>query len=263
MSYEVLGVDVRVAETGAGAPMLLLHGNPDAGEVWEPVVSRLATRRRFLMPDLPGYGGSRAPRDFDCALPNQARFVDELLDALGVSERVDLVVHDVGGSFGLSWAATHPERLRSLTILNTNFFPDYRWHFWARVWRTPLLGELTMGVANWPLFSNEMRRGSPRIPTEYVRRAYQRFTPETRRMVLRWYRAMDPEALIGWDQRLLAVTARLPTQVIWGDRDPYLPASTAERFGGQVHRFPDCGHWTQLEAPERVAAQIDAFLKGQ
>jgi haloalkane dehalogenase len=248
-------VDAHVAEAGEGPAIVLLHGNPDTHTVWSSVVERLADRYRCIAPDLPGFGSSRAPVDVDFSLEGQAAFVRGLLDGLEL-ERVHLVVHDVGGPYGLSFASQAPARLRSLTIFNTNFFPDYRWHFWARVWRTRILGEMAMGIANRPLFVREMLRGSPRMPREYARHAYQAFDRTTKRMVLRWYRAMDPEALAGWDQRLLAAIADLPRQVLWGDLDPFLPASTAERFGGTVQHLADCGHWVMLEEPEKSAASI-------
>ncbi|MFE8605472.1 hypothetical protein [Archangium violaceum] len=53
------------------------------------------------------------------------------------------------------------ELISKLTILNTNFFPDYRWHFWGRVWRTPVLGDLAMLIAFRALFVNEMTKASP------------------------------------------------------------------------------------------------------
>jgi pimeloyl-ACP methyl ester carboxylesterase len=255
LSVAAGGTDVHVAEAGAGPAVLLLHGNPDSHTVWRPVVAELAARHRCLAPDLPGFGASPAPPGLDLSLEAQAGFVRDLCDRLGL-ERLHLVVHDVGGPYGLAFASCHPERLRSLTILNTNFFPDYRWHFWARVWRTPVLGELAMAIANRPLFVREMRRGSPRIPRDYAVEAYRDFGRSTRRHVLRWYRAMDPEVHSGWDERLLAATAELPKQVLWGDLDPFLPATTADRFGGEVRHLADCGHWPMMEEPALVAGAI-------
>ncbi len=254
-TVQARGVEVHVAEAGEGPPIVLLHGNPDTHTAWGPVVARLAPAHRCIAPDLPGFGRSRAPDDFDWSLDNHAAWVRELLAALELT-RVHLVVHDVGGAYGLAFASAHPEQLETLMIFNTNFFPDYRWHFWARVWRTRVLGELAMGIANRPLFVREMRRGSPRIPREYAEHAYREFTRPTRRMVLRWYRAMEPEVYEGWDTRLLEATASTPKRVLWGDLDPFLPATTADRYGGEVTHLADCGHWAMLEDPERAAAAI-------
>lgn len=248
-------VDAYVAEAGDGPPILLLHGNPDTHTVWGPVVARLSPRFRCIAPDLPGFGGSRAPADHDRSLESQAAFVRHLLDALELP-RVHLVVHDIGGAHGLAFASQAPERLASLTIFNANFFPDFRWHFWARVWRTRVLGEIAMGIANRPLFVREMRRGSPRMPKEYAVHAYRAFTRSTKRAVLRWYRAMDPEVHAGWDERLLAATKDTPKQVLWGDLDPFQASRIADRYGGDVRHFADCGHWVMLEEPEQAAAAI-------
>jgi pimeloyl-ACP methyl ester carboxylesterase len=256
-TVRVREVDTYVAEAGPSdaAPILLLHGNPDSHTVWSGVVARLAERHRCIAPDLPGWGRSVAPRDFDCSLPAHAAYVRDLVAALGL-ERFHLVVHDVGANYGLAYATEHAAALRSLAIFNANFFPDYRWHFWARIWRTRVLGEIAMAIANRPLFVREMKRGSPKLTTEYARHAYSDFTRSTKRMVLRWYRAADPALLAGWDTRLVAATARTPKQVIWGDRDPFIKPATADRFGAPVERFPDCGHWVMVEEPERAAAAI-------
>lgn len=250
----------HVVESGSGPAVVLLHGNPDTHAVWAPVVERLAARHRCITPDLPGFGRSRAPDDFDCSLAAQGAWVAGLLDQLGL-DRVHLVVHDVGGAYGLAFASQNPHRLRSLTIFNTNFFPDYKWHFWARVWRTRVLGEIAMAIANRPLFVRELRRGSPNMTTEYARAAYAEFGRDARRMVLRWYRAMDPEVYVGWDDKLLAATARTPTQVLWGDRDPFVSPATAERYGaGSVQHFADHGHWLMIEDPDAAASAIAALV---
>jgi pimeloyl-ACP methyl ester carboxylesterase len=240
--------------------VLLLHGNPDTHRVWGPVVDRLGDRHRCITPDLPGFGGAVVPDGFDFSLASQGAWVAELLDGLGL-DRVHLVVHDVGGPYGLAFAAKNPHRLLSLTIFNTNFFPDYKWHFWARVWRTRVLGEIAMAIANRPLFIREMKRGSPNMTREYASAAYDEFTRDTKRMVLRWYRAMDPEVHAGWDEEMLAATASLPKQVLWGDRDPFIPSTTADRYGtDRVTHFADYGHWVMIEDPDASAAAIAALV---
>jgi pimeloyl-ACP methyl ester carboxylesterase len=253
---QVGGVATNIAEAGSGPDVILLHGNPDTHSVWAPVVERLAAKHRCIAPDLPGYGKSKAPDDFDFSLDNQAAWVSSLFDALELP-RAHLVVHDVGGPYGLAFASKHGERLRSLTIFNTNFFPDYRWHFWARVWRTRVLGEMAMAIANRPLFIREMKRGSPHMPKEYASAAYDEFGKSTKKQVLRWYRAMDPEVHEGWPERLIAATASTPKQVLWGDADPFLPKATADRYGAaEVQHFADYGHWMMVENPDIAATSI-------
>ena len=69
---------------------------------------------RCLTPDLPGFGRSEVPRDFDCSLDGWSAWVDDVVRALDVTTPIDLVVHDFGGLFGIAWAVRHPERVRRL-----------------------------------------------------------------------------------------------------------------------------------------------------
>lgn len=255
------GARIHVRASGAGSPVLFLHGNPDSCELWDGVAARMASRHRCLAPDLPGFGGSAIPPDFDGSLERLAAWVDHLVDALDLDRAVDLVFHDFGGIFGLAWAVRHPGRVRRMCIMNTVFFPDYRWHFWARVWRTPLLGELSFALSTGAGLALEMRRGSKRLPASYARQAHAAMTPAMKEMVLRLYRATDPRDFAGWQDGLQALVARVPAIVLWGDRDPYIDKSFAERFGArEVHHFPAAGHWLPVEDPDAVAAHLLAFF---
>ncbi len=257
-TLDVLGVKTAVFEAGPeGAPrVVFLHGNPDTHIVWDAVVSRLASTHRCIAPDLPDFGSSIAPPDFDVSLEGQSRWVSALFDALDL-DRAHLVVHDIGGTFGLAFATEHASRLRSLTILNANFFSDYRWHFWARMWRTPLIGEVVMFAGNEWLFARETRKGSPGITDAEARRSYREFHPRARRMVLRFYRWLDSEKLTGWDARLIAATSSTPKQVLWGDLDPYMPdPKTGDRYGVAATHFADAGHWPMIDRPVDVADAI-------
>ena len=82
----------------------------------------------------------------DYTLAGQSRWVNDFLDAMQLSEPVNLVGHDVGGLYACSFAVEHEQRLRRLALMDTSFFSDYKWHFWGRVWRTPVLGELAMAA---------------------------------------------------------------------------------------------------------------------
>jgi pimeloyl-ACP methyl ester carboxylesterase len=257
-TLDVIGVKTPIFEAGPGdAPaVVFLHGNPDTHAVWSAVVSRLASTHRCIAPDMPDFGASIAPADFDVSLTGLSRFVDALFDALDLP-RVHLVCHDVGATYGLAFASEHADRLASLTILNASFFTDYRWHFWARMWRLPVIGEIVMLAGNEALFVRETKKGSPGITDAMAREAYRAFHPRARKMVLRVYRWLDPARLAGWDQKLLAATAHTPKQVLWGDSDPYIPdRRIADRFGVVAVHHPDAGHWLMIDRPDDVAARI-------
>ena len=125
--------------------VVFVHGNPGFSEDWRGLSERLSEFARTIAPDMPGYGNADKPDTFDYTVDGYARHLDGLLAKLGV-RRVHLVLHDFGGAWGLTWAATHTTSLASLTLINIGVMPGYRWHFLARIWRTPVLGEIFMAT---------------------------------------------------------------------------------------------------------------------
>jgi len=256
-SILVQGIEINVITAGTGAPILFLHGNPDSAQVWDGVIEHLQADFHCIAIDLPGFGESGPGDDFEVSLENLAAFINEVVAALELALPIHLVVHDIGGPFGLAWAVRHPQRVKGIGILNTIFSSDYRWHVFGRIWRTPILGELSWLLFNRWLFTLGMQRLNPRLSRAQIQRSYDNFDAPMRRMILRFYRATDPEDFQGWEEELQAVLQRVPASVLWGDEDPYIPARFADQFGAQqVHHVPEGGHWLMLERPQWVAATL-------
>src|SRR4051794_16733509 len=112
----VENIPISLIDQGSGAPTLLLHGLFDSSDTWRGVVERLHGSFRCLVPDLPGFGRSGAPVDFDCGLPHLSQFIDNLLAAAGIREPINLVGYDIGATYGLAWAVTNPTKVRRLAI---------------------------------------------------------------------------------------------------------------------------------------------------
>jgi haloalkane dehalogenase len=117
--FEAGGVGSFVLERGEGAPVVCLHGVPASSFLYRKVVPELATRGlRGVAFDFPGLGLAERPTDFDYSWSGLARWTGQAIDALGI-DRCHLVVHDIGGPIGFEWAITHPNRVSSLTVLNS------------------------------------------------------------------------------------------------------------------------------------------------
>jgi pimeloyl-ACP methyl ester carboxylesterase len=264
------GGSTRLVEAGpeeAPTAVAFLHGNPGSSDDWEPLVAAVgATGKRALAFDLPDFGETIAPAGFEHTVEGYAAFVDAALTALGV-ERVHLVLHDFGGPIGLHWIAGHADRLAGLTLIDIGILPGYKWHRLARIWRTPVLGEALMGTATRPAFRFLVNRDEPRgLPRPFVERMFDQYDRRTKRAVLKLYRATDEPG--SPDPQLLAALrerGELPTLVIWGGGDAYLPSSYAERQReffptAEVNVLPDSGHWPFADAPEEVERLLLAFL---
>ncbi|MDX1996065.1 MAG: alpha/beta hydrolase [bacterium] len=264
------GAQLFVQEIGQGAPILFLHGNPDSGDLWHPVIERLQADYRCIAPDLPGFGRSTADGNFDLSLENRGHFVETVVNGLGIDEPVTLVLHDHGAPFGLAWAVSNPEKVRGIVLINALLLrPDYVWHFWGQVWRTPILGELHTAVARIPgmmalfmLLETRLHGGS-RLPWSHIQHTASLFKPSVGRMMLRLYRASTPSIFRGWEDRMNQLPKSVPVRVVWGKRDPYLPHSfpqDLEKHGAVVRYLDNCGHFPMVEAPQIVAEEIRQMM---
>ena len=248
-------------EAGRGPAILFLHGIPDGGGAWDCVVTRLAADHRCLAPDLPGFGASAPGKALD-GLADLRDVMATMVATLPLPERFTLAVHDVGGVYGLAWAVEQPERLDRLIILNTSIFPDRRWHWGARLLRVPLMGEAAMRFLSRRGFRLEMRRASNgKLTDTAIDATFDGFGPAARRTALTLYRRQTRGFFGGLANDVRTLTSRVPTRVIWGQSDPYLPAAFAHRFGAHDVRLqPGLGHWPHREAPDQVAGEIRSFL---
>ena len=177
---------LQAGPTDASEAVVFVHGNPGPSDDWNDLLGRVGSFARAIAPDLPGYGDADKPRDFDYTVAGYARHLAGVLDQLGV-QRAHLVLHDFGGAWGLAWAAQHPDALASATLLGTGVFIDYRWHHWARIWRTPILGELFMATATRWALRLLIGRENPRLSRDDVDRLCKSWLLAEKRAVLKLY----------------------------------------------------------------------------
>lgn len=264
MATRIERSDIYMSDRGGGPAILFLHGAPDSAELWDGVIKRLENRYHCFAPDLPGFGRSATPKDFEVTLDYMARFVDKIITAYAIPVPVHLVVMDFGATYGLSWAVTYPDKVKSITIAGgSNFSSAYRWHQNAQMMRTLLLGDLGMLTLTRSALEKMMRQNAPGVSVDYVQQEYELSLskPATRRMMLRLYRGINPKDFVGWEDRFAELTKHVPTHVLWGDKDPFAAPGNAARFGqAQVEHFSEYGHWLPVEAPEIVADRLQTFL---
>lgn len=267
MKITIDKTDYYYKDEGKGEIILLIHGNPDSADYWDGLISKLSPTYRCIALDLPGFGRSDIEDDIAFSLDYAQKWLQSFLDTIQISDPVHLIVHDIGAFYGLSWAITTPRKIKSICITNTLFFSDYRWHFWGRVWRTPILGELTAYLNNKWLFKQTLKKSSPKLSDNYLNKSFElnRSNPKTHATVLKIYRAMSPIVFKDWEDRYLTLTEQKPILVIWGDKDPFIPLKFgyAERManGQTVRRISDAGHWAAAEVPELFASYWQAFIK--
>jgi pimeloyl-ACP methyl ester carboxylesterase len=245
---------------GEEAPALYLHGVPTNSDDWLEFLKRSGG----LAPDLPGFGRSGKPGYFDYTIDGYARFVEQYLDLLEV-ERVRLVVHD-WGAVGLAFAQRHPERIERLAVMNAiPFLPGYRWHRTARLWRTPLAGEIAMGATTRYVLRRSTREANATpgpLPDAWLDSVLDHFDQGTQRAILRLYRSSPPDVLARAGAELHRL--EMPALVVWGLQDPYIPARFAADYArvlpsAELLELPDAGHWWWLDRPDAIE-RVVGFL---
>jgi len=255
-----------VGDAGAGEAIVFVHGNPGSRRDWDDLLSRVAPFARAVALDMPGFGHAERPDGFSYTVQGYARFLGTALDQLGV-QRAHLVLHDFGGPWGLEWAIGNPDRFASAVLINTGALIDYRWHYLARIWRTPLAGEAFQATTTRSGLRMALRHGNPRgLPRAFVDRMYDDIDAGTSRAVLSLYRATDDPGSAGRAQADALAPLDRPALVVWGAHDPYIPVAMAER---QREAFPkaevaileDSGHWPFADDPDSVGRHVEPFLR--
>lgn len=264
---DVGGVRAHVREQGdpGGIPIVLIHGSMGSLHMWEGWVRELGGVARLISVDLPGHGLTGAwPRD-EYTIEAYADFVEVLVDTLNL-DRFVLVGHSMGGAVAWTFAATRPDRVSQLILVDAAGYPRTAGEapLAIRVARTPVIGDIGVYFKPESLVRRslvEVYADPAMVTPERIRRyaELQRF-PGNREATLQ--RARTQEPLDPTPLRRLDV----PTLILWGGKDRWVPTADAFRFqndikGAELEVFEALGHNPMEEDPKATAAAVAAFIK--
>lgn len=271
-TMRVNGKEIFVAETGTGAPVVLLHGGgPGASGVsnYSRNIAALAQHFRVVVPDMPGYGRSAKGVDRSDPFGYLADHIRGVLDELGIN-RAHLVGNSYGGSCALRLALDTPQRVDRLVLMGpggvgtTRGLPTPGLKSLLAYYggEGPNLEKLSTFIRSYLVFDGDA------VPDELIESRYAAsIDPEVladpplqRPPDLRTLWRMD----LTRDRRLGGLS--IPTLVIWGRDDkvnkPSGAAMLAKRMpNADVLMTANTGHWVQWERAELFNAVATAFLK--
>ncbi len=265
---EVDGLRLHYLETGAGDPVLMLHGWPTSSYLWRRIVPIVGEGNRAIALDLPGYGKSDKPLDSSYSFRFYDRILSGFFDQIGV-DRVGLAVHDLGGPVGLYWAAQHPERVTKLALLNTLVFsrPSPAVVMFLASARLP-------GVRSWLTSPAGLRfamrlgvHDKSRLSEEAIAAYLEPFASDGARRALRKAgTGLHPGGLREIEAWLPRID--VPVTLLYGEKDRILPdvARTMRKVSERVPQaelstLPDAGHFCQEERPEEIGEALSAFFR--
>ncbi|SPH24124.1 Haloalkane dehalogenase 2 [Defluviimonas aquaemixtae] len=264
----VPGANSRIWRVGSGPPVVCLHGVPASGFLYRKVIAALSARgMEGITFDLPGLGFADRPESFDYSWTGLSRWTEEALAAAGIG-KFHLVVHDIGGPIGFELATRNPDRILSLTALNTLvdvasfhrpwMMEPFAWPVLGRLWlapmETPVLWLLMRysGMLGAPSYSEIMAYGAL-LKREDGGRAFLKIMRGFERT-----EAFETRIKKGLKAR------RYPAQVIWGRSDPalrmnkYAP-SVCEALGLEGWHEVAGKHFVQEDSFEEIAERISSI----
>ncbi len=269
---ELHGHRVRYRLGGEGPAIVLIHGITGSSATWEQILPQLARDFTVLAPDLLGHGDSAKPRG-DYSLGAYASGIRDLMIALGI-DRATYVGHSLGGGVAMQLAYQFPERLDRLVLVSSGGLGK-EVHLMLRLvalpaaeYVLPLLvaeplrnaGEAVAGLfariglrAGYDL--EEIARGFASLGDVDARQAFV----HTARSII----DIEGQRVSATDRLYLA--AEVPSLLIWGKRDPIIPAKHGEAAqreipGSRLELFPDAGHFPYRQDPQRFVEALSDFI---
>jgi pimeloyl-ACP methyl ester carboxylesterase len=277
-TVQALGMNVFLVHANPDAqatPMLLLHGFPTSSFDFHAVIDELARDRPVVAIDYPGAGFSDKPPGYSYSLVEQADVVEVVCKGLGI-QRAHVFAHDIGTSVATELLARRQAGLcgfdiASVTLMNGSVYRDMAQLTPAqKLLRLPAVGPVFARLARFGTFRLQMRRifGRPDAVTdEELRDAWTLLTLDEGHLRL--------PKMIGYvDERVryrrrwigALETLDVPCLILWGTRDPVAVLAIAEKLERETPRarfvrLEGLGHYPQLEAPARVAAEVVGFAR--
>lgn len=246
-------------ESGQGDPVILLHATLHDHRDFAAVTPELAEQHRVIAVDWPGHGES-APvgEGFSLSAPLLADLLEDVIDALDL-DRVSLVGNSVGGFAAARFAATHPDKVRSLVLVNSGGFTKMNLvsKSFCAAMGTPLINRAIM-----PLFIRAyMKTQSDNDKLVADRALAKSRTGEgTQTAADLWRSFADPRH----DLTTLAAQITAPTLIVWGSKDTAIPLRDGRRAaslipGARLETLPT-GHVAFSSQPDQFLALVEPFL---
>jgi haloalkane dehalogenase len=262
---------------GAGPPVVMLHGNPSWSFLFRDLVKAWRPHGRAIVPDHIGMGLSDKPDEahYPYTLSRRVDDLEALLDHLGVTGPVSLVLHDWGGMIGMAWAARHPERVAAVVAMNTAAFrlpPSKPFPWPLRLVRdTPLGLGLVQGLNAFAEVASRVCVTRP-LPAAVRAGFVAPYDSWAHRVATHRFVADIPlgpddpawATLLEVEQALPRL-ADVPVMLGWGARDfvfddHFLREWQARFPNAETHRYAEAGHYVLEDAGEALIPEIVRFL---
>lgn len=253
---------IEYSQAGSGPPIVFLHAFPLTHEMWQTQFETLQNEYSIVAPDLRGFGGTSS-FEGTASIEQMARDVNDLLDALGISEPIVLCGLSMGGYAALNFTHHYPQRLRGLVLCDTRAEADTDE---AKEKRNANIEFVKQNGA-----AALVEKVLPALLGETTRRENSELVEQVRE----WGSAAPVSTLVAALEALRDRTdatpwlsqIKVPTLLIFGEEDALAPTAVIETLhngitGSKLEKIPQAGHLSNLENPAAFNAALLEFLQG-
>ena len=272
----VLDTEMAYVDTGAGDPIVFLHGNPTSSYLWRNIIPHVVGERRCLAPDLVGMGDSGKSSSGTYRFVEHARYLDAWFEALGLT-RIVLVVHDWGSALGFHWARRHPDRVTGVAYMEAIVRP-VTWQEWPETARKIFQAMRSSGGEEMVLQKNVFVERI--LPASVIRgltseemdryRAPYREAGESRRPTLTWPREIpvdgEPADVVQIVREYGDWLAKSPMPKLFVNADPGSILVGPQRnfcrsWPNQEEVTVRGCHFIQEDSPDEIGPALAAFVR--
>ena len=265
---EVENTQIHYLLAGQGETILLIHGWPTSSYLWRNLMPELAKEYQVIAIDLPGFGKSDMKLEASYSFRYYGRIISGFLENLNI-QQLTLGVHDLGGPIGLLWMVQHMEKVDRLILFNTLVYPTFSRavKIFGLATRLPGIRNLltSPGGIRWAM--NFGVNQKEKLTEEIIRNYQAPFRDRiSRKVLLKSVHRLSLKGFAEINQKLPRFKG--PVQILYGEKDKILPkvADTMQRVKKDLPQstiitLPNCGHFLQEEAPEKLSQAIMIFMK--
>lgn len=246
--------------------VLLLHGIASSRDNWNRVAAYLTPNYHVVVPDLPIYGDTKVPSNFDIAVPNVTSSLRQFAEAIDIENKLNIAGHSLGGSIATLYAAQYPFDTQSLFLLNS-----------AGIYKnsnTPYTKDpnflkhlIVSKPGDYADVRHEMMQNPPKLSPELQRAKERLLISQAGRnnlvieQISTLNRIYTPESFARITRNVEA-----PTLILWGKQDKIFNVEVADELKSLLKRaeapviLNNVGHMPLLEADKQVANYYLPFL---
>ena len=222
---------------------LLIHGNDESSVSWFGWIPRMAQEFRLLRPDLPGFGNSPIPQNFEWSMPSLATTLARLLDHLGV-DSAHIIGAKMGGAIAMQFAADYPQRTRTLTIVSGPV--------------TPVASKIPFSAPSSSAQQRRLGTSASKELVEYWNTLMGSTRPQTKAGMAKVEAALNMESVL---PRIAA-----PTLVITSDRSALQSVETVLRYQQKIPNsrllvLPSDAYHLAVIKPDECVSNVLSFIK--